>query len=175
MEIIIVYNQIHWFCQVCNTKADLLIQKLQTLTTDHSHTTDTDVSNSKAIAEIVTESLNKVSEQFTKALKDVKDYIKMSLDEKNVSTNATTVSMDTSQTDTQPLGVINSKNLSHGGDLLEVVDEYVEREKRKNNLIVHNLPEPTEVTSNGQRVLKDTEALNGLFHTEFKVSDAKIQ
>ena len=43
------------------------------------------------------------------------------------------------------------KPWSHGGDVLEVVDEYVEREKRKNNLIIQNLPEPTEVLSNEQR------------------------
>ena len=51
----------------------------------------------------------------------------------------------------------------------------IEREKRKNNLIIHNFPEPTEVSSNEQRALKDTEALTGLFHTEFKVTDAKIR
>ena len=57
--------------------------------------------------------------------------------------------------------------------MLEVVDEYVEREKHKSNLIIHNLPEPTEVSSNVQRALKDIEALTGLFHTEFKVSEGQ--
>ena len=60
--------------------------------------------------------------------------------------------------------------------MLEVVDEYVEREKHKSNLIIHNLPEPTKVSSNIQRALKDIEALTGLFHTEFKkYQKAKIQ
>ena len=75
MAIIIVYKQIHWFCHAYNDQADQLIQKSQTLSPDQSHTTDT-------ISRIVTESLNKVTEQFTKAFKDVKDYIKMSLDDK---------------------------------------------------------------------------------------------
>ena len=75
----------------------------------------------------------------------------MSLDEKSeASAAAATVGIHTSQTDTQPPGIISSRKLSHGGDLLEVVDEYMEREKRKNNLIIHNLPEPTEVSSNEQ-------------------------
>ena len=87
---------------------------------------------------------------------------------------AATVGMDTSQSDTHPPGIINSSILSYGGDVLEVVDEYMEREKHKNNLIIHNLPEPTEVSSNEQRALKDTEVLTGLFHTEFKVTEAKI-
>ena len=60
MEIIIAYKQIHWFCLACNDQADQLIQKSQTLSPDQSHTTDT-------ISQIVTESLNKVTEQFTKA------------------------------------------------------------------------------------------------------------
>ena len=64
--------------------------------------------------------------------------------------------------------------MPHGGDFL-VVDEYVETEKCKNNLAIHNLPEPTEVSSNEQQTLKHTEAVSGLFHTEFKVTDAKVQ
>ena len=99
----------------------------------------------------------------------------MSLEDKReASAAAATVAMDTSQADTHPPGIISSSKLPHGG-VLEVVDEYVEREKRKNNLIIHNFPEPTEVSSNEQRALKDTEALTGLFHTEFKVTDAKIR
>ena len=43
---------------------------------------------------------------------------------------------------------LDSKKLSHDGDLLEVVDEYVEREKHKNHIVIHNLPKPTEVSSN---------------------------
>ena len=66
MEIIIAYNQVHWFCHACNAQADQLIQKLQTSSSDQSHSTVT-------ISQIVTESLNKVADQFTKALKDVKD------------------------------------------------------------------------------------------------------
>ena len=102
MEIIIAYNQIHWFCHPCNVQADQLIQKSQNLSSDQSHTTDT-------ISQIVTKSLNKVTEQFTKALKDIKDCIKMSLDDKSeVPAAATTVGMDTSQSDTHPPGIINS-------------------------------------------------------------------
>ena len=169
MEIIFAYNQIHWVCHACNDQADQLIQKSQILCSDQSHTTDT-------ISQIVTESLNKITEQFTKALKDVKDYIKMSLEDKReASAAAATVTMDTSQADTHPPGIISSSKLPHGGGVLEVVDEYVERERRKNNLIIYNFPEPTEVSSNEQQVLKDSEALTGLFHTEFKVTDAKIR
>ena len=64
----------------------------------------------------------------------------MSLDEKSeTSAAAAIVGMDTSQTDTQPPGIISSRKLSHGVDLLEVVDEYLEREKRKNNLTSQSL------------------------------------
>ena len=73
VEIIITYKQIHRLC-LCNDQADQLIQKSQTLSSDQSHATDTDVSSYRAISQIVTESLNKVTEQFTKVLKDVKDY-----------------------------------------------------------------------------------------------------
>ena len=108
MKIIIAYKQIHWLCHVCNDQTDQLIQKSHTLSSDQSHTTDTDVSSCRAISQIVTESLNKVTEQFTKTLKDVKDYIKMSLDEKSkASAAAATVGMDTSQINTQSLGSYN--------------------------------------------------------------------
>ena len=60
-------------------------------------------------------------------------------------------------------------------EVFQVVDEYVEREKRKNNLIIHNLPEPTDVSSNEQRAVKDTETISDLFHTEFNLANAKIQ
>ena len=63
----------------------------------------------------------------------------------------------------------------HKVEVLQVVDEYVEREKRKNNLIIHNLPEPTDVSSNEQRAVKDTKTISDLFHTEFNLANAKIQ
>ena len=50
-------------------------------------------------------------------------------------------------------------------EVFQVVDEYVEREKRKNNLIIHNLPEPTDVSSNEQRAVKDTETISDLFNS----------
>ena len=53
----------------------------------------------------------------------------------------------------------------------------MEVEKYKNNLAISNLniPEPTEVSPNKQLALKHTKSIGGLFHTEFKVTDAKIQ
>ena len=56
----------------------------------------------------------------------------MSLDDKSEAPAAAeTVGMDTSQSDTHPPGIINSSKLSYGGDVLEVVEEYMEREKHK--------------------------------------------
>ena len=51
----------------------------------------------------------------------------------------------------------------------------MERERRKCNVIIHNLPEPVEVTSGEQLRQKDKEKTCSLISTEFKINDFEVQ
>ena len=54
---------------------------------------------------------------------------------------------------------------------IEVVDEYVKREKQKNNL---NLPEPAEDLTE-QRIQQDAKTVANLVKNEFNLSNIKVQ
>jgi len=158
MDIIADYKQIHWLCQTCDGKIN---EKIQNLSTDTS-------SSNKALSEIVTESLDKVVGQFTAALKDTQDFIKQSFEQ---IVDAPAGDMETSHAATQP----NTSTHVNGRNAVEAVDEYVERERRKCNVIIHNLPEPGEVSSGEQLRQKDKEKVCSLISTEFKINDFEVQ
>ena len=67
MQIIIAYNQIHWFCHICNTKADKLIQKIQqTLTSDLANPSESPLKTLQS-------SLSEAISQINNLVADAKD------------------------------------------------------------------------------------------------------
>ena len=54
-----------------------------------------------------------------------------------------------------------------------VVDEYLDRERRKSNLIVYNLTEPSGQTTT-ERTKSDSDKLVHLFHSEFHIENIEI-
>jgi len=53
------------------------------------------------------------------------------------------------------------------------VDEYVDRERRKQNLIIHNLPEPSDCLDT-QRLDNDLKQVSSLLNSEFGVAETII-
>jgi len=51
----------------------------------------------------------------------------------------------------------------------------VERERRKLNVIIHNLPEPPDIPSSEQTKQKDIKKIGSLLSSEFKIETSKIQ
>jgi len=56
----------------------------------------------------------------------------------------------------------------------EVVEEYLDRERRKTNLIVYNLQEPNNVQTTSERSEVDKNNLTQLFHSELRIEDVEI-
>ena len=54
--------------------------------------------------------------------------------------------------------------------VVAVVDEYVDRERRKKNLIIHNLPEPSDCPDT-QRLTNDLQQVSSLLTSEFGVPE----
>ena len=54
-----------------------------------------------------------------------------------------------------------------------IVDEYLDREKRKSNLVVYNLEEPP-AQSAAERSKLDSEKLVRLFQTELRIGDVEL-
>ena len=124
--------------------------------------------NSRSVTDIVSESLGKVVEQFNAAMKDTRDYVKKAFEE--IIDAPTASGMDTTSESvrrTIPVTACSS-------DAVEVVDEYIEREKRKNNLIFHNLPEPSG-DSTELRSKQDTTSITELVEAEFGLPNIKIR
>jgi len=120
------------------------------------------------VTDLISESLSKVVDQFNAAIKDTKDYVKKALEE--VAHAPTATGMDTSSDIVQE-GASVPAHPSQEKVIVEVVDEYVEREKQKNNL---NLPKPAEDLTE-QCIQQDAKTVANLVKDEFNLSNIKIQ
>jgi len=56
----------------------------------------------------------------------------------------------------------------------EIVEEYLDRERRKSNLIVYNLQEPNNVQTTSERSNIDRNNLTQLFHSELHIENVEI-
>jgi len=67
---------------------------------------------------------------------------------------------------------LNPLHVSHVS-AIEVVDEYVDRERRKVNLIVHNLPE-SDATKLSDRVAHDISTFESIVAKDLKIEEARV-
>jgi len=152
------YNQIHWFSDSSDAQVNVKIQ-------NSSATDNQAMGSTKAISDLA---LDKVVGQFSAALKDTQDFIKKSFEQ---IVDAPTTDMDTSRP------TVNKPNISHhstGRSAINAVDEYVERECHKLNVIIHNLPELTDASSSDQMKQKDREKIGSLISSEFKIDTSEL-
>ena len=78
--------------------------------------------------------------------------------------------MDVSNRDGPPSCPPPSDPLQHHS-AVEVIDEYMERDKRKNNLIIHNFPESNTTTRNSFNEIQD---FSDMVKTEFNISEINV-
>jgi len=101
--------------------------------------------------------------QFVKTLAETTNSIQLTL--KTTTTND--VHMNTSHSVAENLPTENRK-------VIDAVDVYVDRECRKKNLIIHNLPEPTVGETDDPCTTGDLQAISGLLDSEFGVSASQV-
>ena len=140
---------LHWFCSSCDGSIMGIISK-----------SNGSGSISEVIDSAIHKSLDKAMGQFIEVLTDKTKQLQSA-----IQTSIPTVeAMDASDA---PSG---STPVSANRSVAAAVDEYVDRERRKQNLIIHNLPEPSDCPDN-QRMDKDLQQVSDLFKSEFGVPD----
>jgi len=160
-----IKNLLHWFCSTC----DVIIAKFITKSNPsgvHSVLKDT-------ISTVIHQSLDRAMSQFVKMFTEKTDQLEKSLNQMVHGIEETNMDMLQNSDLPNPAAAVNI-NQPQGHTVLEAVDKYVEREKHKNNLIFYNLPEPTNVSSNDQQVLKDIECLSDLISSERGISKVQV-
>lgn len=123
IELLVDCNEAHWFCQNCNPIA---VEAICNLSKTNSETT-------------VTETLDKALKQFNDIVIETKNELKKSFSEV-LQQRSLDNDMDTSNYPTNKPKVADPNK----HNIVDAVDEYVDRERRKCNLIVYGLPESPE-------------------------------
>jgi len=156
-------KNLHWFCSACDV---IIVEFITKSNPSGAHSVLKDM-----ISTVIHQSLDRAMSQFIKVFTRKTNQLEKSLNE--IVHGVEETNMDTLQK-SDPSNLAANINTPQGHSVLKAVDEYVEREKRKNNLIFYNLSEPTNVLSNKQRVLKDIECLSDLVSSEFGISKVQV-
>ena len=131
---------LHWFCSGCDGSVMGIVNK----STDGS-------SIGEVIDSAIHKSLDKAMGQFievlTEKIKQFQNAIQTSIPAVKV--------METSDVSTRTTPHSRHRSVA------AAVDEYVDRERRKQNLIIHNLPEPSDCTDT-ERLEKDLQQVSSL-------------
>ena len=124
-DAIVEFSKLHWFCNGCESDAAAVFQL-------PAETAATKVTSSDDILLAVTNTITTAMESLQGALTKTLGNV-LSANTHQDSAQNTRMDFDTA---TDPEVHVDVQNV----EVFQVVDEYVEREKRKNNLIIHNLP-----------------------------------
>ena len=146
IELLVDCNEAHWFCQNCNPIAVEAICNL-----------------SKTNETIVTETLDRALKQFNDMVIETKNELKKSFSEAQQKPLDNV--MDTSASPTNKPRVTESAK----HNIVDAVDEYVNREWRKCNIVVYGLPE-SSTTESGS---KDARGIQDLIK-DMKVNNAQV-
>ena len=158
LDIIGEVDSIHWFCQPCEKEIFKLINTASPTSSSPAPQTSplssTEFANS--FVQGIVDPLKDMMEKLVKPVVESLDLLKNSL--------VQSTQMDVSVEDNQaapPTHITSSKNTT-----AEVIEEYMDREQRKLNVVVHNVPE--ESTS------QDLEKVTSMFESEFSVPGSHI-
>ena len=151
MELLKEWKQLHWFCSTCEETAMGAVK-------DSNSNIQYDATFKK---------------QMTSAMQNVQQLMEEVIKNSKVQkheTYAAAVKSPTrvlaDQTNVQPA----VKETQYA---VEVVDEYIDRERRKCNLIVHNVPEPEE-REKSEIMKKDCATIQEIVTNAIKITDTKV-
>ena len=126
MNVLDECEALHWFCEACNVKAVVAI-----LAFNPSEPTQ---SLTNTIASVVQKSLDKVMDDLIKVISDKTEHLQQSVNQA-VHTSADNL-MDT---EVVADGQSNT-SLPSSGSVVDIVDEYVDRDRKKCNLNISAQP-----------------------------------
>ena len=165
INVLVEFKELHWFCKKCDEIAIRAIQsfnpeKVSSLDVVQRNIADTLV-RVKNLNKVVIDTANQFKNSFTDVLKSGKG--------KFSRVNQSAINMEVDQTCTdmpnpEDLSLDSVENLTSS-----LANEQSEREKRKLNVIVYNVPE-SEATAGLERKEEDLKQLNSLFKDYLQVT-----
>ena len=156
---ILRWKQLHWFCLDCEDAATKAVKA----PSRNKIISDVAVETASLIISIVQAEMSKETYKMTTSYaKVVKDMSTISNPAFKQS-NATTPSSDK-----------DAGNLAKPQQVVESIDEYLDREKRRMNLIIHNLPEST-APSPTEKSQQDQEKFSRILKDEFHLSGVAVE
>ena len=157
MTALIEYKSIHWFCSECEptTLAKLSIYNSKPSEVANQSGVANGCETVDTIINGITEPLKMMMEKMVKSIIESFESLRGSLQYAQVG-----ISMDTDVTtkDVRPPAVKDTNT--------RVIDEYMDRERRKCNVIVHNMAEETPS--------QDHDRVGSLFESEFDIPKSSI-
>jgi len=133
--------RVHWYCKRCDKPA---VQAVRTYSQMSNPIRENIVST---INQVATDSLNKVADNMAKAIENIQRVLTSQCKflEEKVSNLVGNTTMDTSDTgkSSVPSGVDSHAVKHETSDVFGVLKELEDRNRRKSNFLIYNLPEPT--------------------------------
>ena len=155
------WKQLHWFCSSCETIA---LGAVKDSSSNSSNIQSYDLAFKKQMSSDM-QSMKKLIEQVIDSTKELKQksYADMVKSPERLSTVT---------------NVDNSKTLPNREqhNAIDAIDEYIDRERRKCNLIVHNVPENTMMTRDRTEANhKDYDAFKEIVNSGLKIQEFNIK
>ena len=168
------WKRLHWYCLECEDAA--------TASTKIPPTPSSDLGEAqpdmqlRVISEIAQNTASIIMDKIEAKLESIAEVsssrIKKSYSQAVAGMSSITGIVNRASSGTQPTNA-NDVSAPSPTTVLETVDEYVEREKRKCNLIIHNLPELQEA-SYAECIKHDQNHFNTILKDEIKVTGVKV-
>ena len=164
--------RVHWFCKVCDK---LALHSVQT----YSHMSNPFTKEiTSCFNDTVVKSLNKMVERIDVMLNEMLSSfsdLHKSLEDRVIATSPTDTTVEVVNENTENVVALKSESLSSAvnDQVFSIVNEISDRDSRKCNLMIHNLPEP-ELSSAQERVSADTKTVEALLKDKLSISDPKI-
>ena len=168
-----------WYCIKCEKVSTAMYNALAKHSRLHFTCTSCEEAPEPQIAtaqEISTENLEEKIQRMMKAtmedmmsqMKEVVDQGKSHLRQSYADVTRVTGTITTMADTRPPVDATAAQTSVHRAEIIEKVDEYVDRERRKLNLIVHNIAE-SDAATQADRGKKDMEVFSGILRDEFKL------
>ena len=146
-------ESIHWFCEPCSGN---VIEAIQAFNPPENSSQEQ--TSESLIKKSIDTALGQFVTQLNNIMDEAKDHFKRSLSDASHQP----VQMDTSNGASGEIPVQALGN--NPGQVVGMIDEYIDRERRKSNLIFHNVPE----SENDDTVIKE------IIEKELRVSDCEV-
>ena len=157
LSIIGEINNINWLCQSCEPGVLDFIKKGH-----NSNVASTPGDILPAVTSTITAAISSLQEALQGTITTlVNSTLRLQMQDNQMEISATDPSRDIPSTDIS------------GHRVVDIVDEYVERERCKCNLLIHNFPENIS-PDNDHSCANDIKNFSNLVNREFNINDPKI-